>query len=63
MARGWRRSPAVAHDAGAELVLIGLPSMRNPKYGARIARLNSVTEQHAARAGRDLPADVEHYQQ
>lgn len=42
---------AVAHDAGAELVLIGLPSMHNAKYGARIARLNSVVEQHAQRAG------------
>lgn len=42
---------AIAHDAGAELVIIGLPSMRNEKYGARIARLNSVVEKHAQQAG------------
>jgi hypothetical protein len=42
---------AIAHEAGAELVLIGLPSMRNEKYGQRIARLNSVVEKHAQQAG------------
>lgn len=42
---------AIAHGAGAELVIIGLPSMRSEKYGQRIARLNSVVEKHAHQAG------------
>jgi hypothetical protein len=41
----------LVHEAGGQMVLIGLPNMRSQSYAARIARLNGVVEKAAREAG------------